>query len=77
MTVSVTLGQHSYATPESKMAFFQELEGRLRFGPGVAEVAESDSGTAGGLATMEDSGFRTFWWKGHDHVFRMKPAECW
>jgi predicted permease len=43
LTVSVTLGQHSYATPESKMAFFQDLERRLRFGPGVAEVAESDS----------------------------------
>jgi putative ABC transport system permease protein len=43
LTVSVTLGQHSYATPESRMAFFQDLERRLRFGPGVAEVAESDS----------------------------------
>jgi putative ABC transport system permease protein len=43
LTVRVTLGQRSYATPESKMAFFQELEKRLRFGPGVAEVAESDS----------------------------------
>jgi putative ABC transport system permease protein len=43
LTVSVTLGQHSYAKPASKMAFFQELERRLRFGPGVAEVAVSDS----------------------------------
>jgi putative ABC transport system permease protein len=43
LTVRVTLGQRSYATPESKMAFFQDLERRLRFGPGVAEVAESDS----------------------------------
>jgi predicted permease len=43
LTVRVTLGQHSYATPQSKMAFFQALETRLRFGPGITEVAESDS----------------------------------
>ena len=43
MTVSVTLGQHNYATGESKMRFFQQLATRLRFGPGVSMVSVSDS----------------------------------
>jgi putative ABC transport system permease protein len=43
MTASVTLGQHNYATPESKMHFFQQLATRLRFGPGVSVVSVSDS----------------------------------
>ena len=43
LTVSVTLGSYNYRTPQSRMAFFHELEKRLRFGPGVSEVAVSDS----------------------------------
>jgi putative ABC transport system permease protein len=43
LTVSATLGEHGYPTAESKMAFFHELEKRLRFGPGVTEIAVSDS----------------------------------
>lgn len=43
LTVSVTLGSYNYSTPQSRMAFFHELEKRLRFGPGVSEVAVSDS----------------------------------
>jgi putative ABC transport system permease protein len=43
LTASVTLGEHNYATPESKMVFFQQLAARLRFGPGVSVVSVSDS----------------------------------
>jgi putative ABC transport system permease protein len=43
LTASVTLGEHNYATPESKMIFFQQLATRLRFGPGVSVVSVSDS----------------------------------
>jgi putative ABC transport system permease protein len=43
LTVSVTLGEHNYATPASKMIFFQQLATRLRFGPGVSVVSVSDS----------------------------------
>jgi predicted permease len=43
LTVSVTLGSYNYGTSQSRMAFFRELEKRLRFGPGVNGVAVSDS----------------------------------
>jgi putative ABC transport system permease protein len=43
LTVSVTLGSYNYGTPQRRMAFFHELEKRLRFGPGVSDVALSDS----------------------------------
>ena len=43
LTVSVSLGEHNYPTPQSQMTFFQELERRLRFGPGVSLVAITDS----------------------------------
>jgi predicted permease len=43
LTVSVTLGSYNYGTPQKRMVFFQELEKRLRFGPGVSDVALSDS----------------------------------
>ncbi|HEX3968532.1 MAG TPA: ABC transporter permease [Edaphobacter sp.] len=43
LTASVTLGEHNYAAPESKMVFFQQLATRLRFGPGVSVVSVSDS----------------------------------
>ena len=37
------LGSYNYGTPQRRMVFFQELEKRLRFGPGVSDVALSDS----------------------------------
>jgi putative ABC transport system permease protein len=43
LTVSVSLGEHNYPTPQSQMTFFQELQRRLRFGPGVSMVATTDS----------------------------------
>jgi predicted permease len=43
VTVSVTPGGHNYPTPQSMMAFFQQLEQRLQLGPGVSLVATSDS----------------------------------
>jgi putative ABC transport system permease protein len=43
LTVSVSLGEHTYPTGQSQMRFFQELERRLRFGPGVSLVATTDS----------------------------------
>jgi predicted permease len=43
LTVSITLGEHNYSTAASKMAFFQQLATRLRFGPGVSVVSVSDS----------------------------------
>ena len=43
LTVSITLGGHSYPTAERQMAFFQQLTRQLQFGPGVSLVAVSDS----------------------------------
>jgi predicted permease len=43
VTASVTLGQHDYPTLESQAHFFEELGTRLRYGPGVSEVAVTDS----------------------------------
>ena len=43
VTVSVTLGEHNYPTPQSQMTFFQQLQRRLQFGPGVSLVAITDS----------------------------------
>jgi putative ABC transport system permease protein len=43
LTVRVTLGEHNYPTAQSIMTFFQELQRRLRFGPGVRLVAMTDS----------------------------------
>src|ERR1700733_13825876 len=43
LTVSVSLGEHNYPTPQSQMTFFQELQRRLQFGPGVSTVATTDS----------------------------------
>src|SRR6201995_2987690 len=39
----VTLGEHNYPNAQSMMTFFQQLERRLRFGPGVSLVAITDS----------------------------------
>ena len=43
LTVSITLGEHNYPSAQSMMAFFQQLERRLQFGPGVSVVATTDS----------------------------------
>jgi predicted permease len=43
LTVSLSLGEHNYPTPQSQMTFFQEVERRLQFGPGVSLVATTDS----------------------------------
>lgn len=43
LTVSVTPGGHNYPTAQSMMTFFQQLERRLQFGPGVSLVATTDS----------------------------------
>ena len=43
LTASVTLGEHTYPTAASRLAFFQQLTTRLRFGPGISLVSVSDS----------------------------------
>ena len=43
LTASITLGDHNFPTPESRLNFFQQLTTRLRFGPGVTLVSVSDS----------------------------------
>jgi predicted permease len=43
VTAAISLGQTSYPTAESQMAFFQQLERNLRYGPGIAAFAISDS----------------------------------
>jgi len=48
VTVAISLGQTSYPTAESQMAFFQRLERNLRYGPGVEALAISDSLPPGG-----------------------------
>jgi predicted permease len=48
VTAAITLGQTSYPTQESQMAFFQRLERNLRYGPGIAAFAISDSLPPGG-----------------------------
>jgi putative ABC transport system permease protein len=43
VAVSISLGQGRYATPEPRLAFFQQLMRRLQFGPGVRSLAVSNS----------------------------------
>ena len=43
LTATVTLGRQLYDTPASQLAFFENLENRLRRIPGVTHVALSDS----------------------------------
>jgi len=43
LTASITLGEHNYSTPQSKLNFFQQLATRLRFGPGISVVSISDT----------------------------------
>jgi len=52
ITATMTLGEKSYSEPARRLAFFEELEARLRRVPGVTEVAMSTSlppsGNSGG-----------------------------
>jgi len=43
LTAAITLGQKSYSEPVRQLAFFEELETRLRRLPGVTALALSDS----------------------------------
>jgi predicted permease len=48
VTAAISLGQTTYPTAESQMAFFQRLERNLRYGPGIEAFAISDSLPPGG-----------------------------
>jgi len=43
LTASITLGEHNYPDGQHMMAFFQQLEQRLQYGPGVSMVSVNDS----------------------------------
>ncbi len=43
VTASVTLGDHTYPTAASRLAFFQQLTTHLKFGPGISLVSVSNS----------------------------------
>ncbi|WP_158794428.1 ABC transporter permease [Granulicella sp. L60] len=43
LTASITLGEHSYPTPQGNLNFYQRLATRLRFGPGIKLVSISDT----------------------------------
>jgi putative ABC transport system permease protein len=48
LTASLTLGEHTYPTAASRLAFFQQLTTRLKFGPGISLVSVSNSIPPGG-----------------------------
>ncbi len=48
VTAGISLGENAYPTPERQRAFFQQLQRALRYGPGVAALALSDSLPPGG-----------------------------
>ena len=48
LTTRITLGQKNYPSPERQMAFFQQVESRLRQLPGAGLVALSDTLPPGG-----------------------------
>jgi predicted permease len=48
VTATISLGQTAYPTPERQMAFFEQLQRNMRWGPGVNAVALSDSLPPGG-----------------------------
>ncbi|MGA2740274.1 MAG: ABC transporter permease [Bryobacteraceae bacterium] len=50
LTATVTLARKPYAEPASQLAFFEELERRLRRIPGVTQLALSDSTPLSGIA---------------------------
>ena len=43
VTASIVLGRQGYPTPRQQLAFFDELESRLRNSPGLGDVVVSDS----------------------------------
>ena len=43
LTASITMGEHGYPTPQSKLNFYQQLTMRLRFDPGITLVSISDT----------------------------------
>ncbi len=43
LSATISLGRRHYATPEPRLAFFQQLVRRLQFGPGVNSLAVSSS----------------------------------
>lgn len=49
MTARMSPGQKNYPTRDSRMAFFEQLERGLRYGPGVSELAIIDSLPPGGF----------------------------
>jgi putative ABC transport system permease protein len=48
ITARISLGHENYSTPEKKFAFFEQLERELRYGPGIGQLAMSDSLPPGG-----------------------------
>jgi predicted permease len=50
LAATITLGENSYAEPARQLAFFEELESRLRRIPGVTQLALSDSTPLSGTA---------------------------
>ncbi|HKW25173.1 MAG TPA: ABC transporter permease [Terriglobales bacterium] len=48
LLAEITLGQQRYPQPEQQLAFFDQLEARLRWLPGVSGLAVSDSLPPGG-----------------------------
>jgi predicted permease len=48
ITARISLGQENYSTPQKKLAFFEHVERVLRYGPGVSQLAMSDSLPPGG-----------------------------
>ena len=48
VTASISVGHNAYPTPERQMAFFQQLQKGLKYGPGVTALAFSDSLPPGG-----------------------------
>lgn len=48
VTATVSLGSKAYPTVERQMAFFQQLQKELRYGPGIDALAVSDSVPPGG-----------------------------
>ena len=49
LTASVSVGRKDYPKPQDVMVFFESLAKNLRYGPGVTELAMSDSLPPGGI----------------------------
>ena len=48
VSASVTIGQKNYSTQQQQMEFFQQLQRRIQYGPGIQMFAMSDSLPPGG-----------------------------